>query len=177
VGITVDDPAAALAAFTDGVERRVDVGRLEDRVFLNNVSFGVYAHLVHRREHHRRRRETLARARALAEVVRHRHAVGLSLDGRQISARVVLVSNNAYELDVLSIGERRRLDEGLLHVYASKGVLRAGWQELARARLTIDAPGHRLRAAVDGEPEVVRTPVELEIEPQALRMLVPPARG
>ena len=112
-GITADDPAAALSAFTDGVEQRVDVGRLGDRLFLNNVSFGVYAHLVHRREHHRRRSEALARLRALGEVVRHRHEVGLSLDGRPVSARVVLVSNNAYDLDVLSLGERRRLDEGL----------------------------------------------------------------
>ena len=49
-----------------GEERRIDVGRVGERLFLNNVSLGLYARLVHRREHHRRRREALARLRALA---------------------------------------------------------------------------------------------------------------
>src|SRR5205823_363926 len=46
-GLDRDDPLAALAAFVGGVERRVDVGRTGDRVFLNNLSLGVYARLVH----------------------------------------------------------------------------------------------------------------------------------
>ena len=56
LGLDRDDPIGALAAFGDGVERRVDVARAGDRLFLNNVSLGIYARLVHRREHHRRRR-------------------------------------------------------------------------------------------------------------------------
>ena len=45
-GIDRDDPLGALRAFA-GEERRVDVGRLGDgRVFLNTVSFGLYAALV-----------------------------------------------------------------------------------------------------------------------------------
>src|SRR5919201_933506 len=55
-----DDPIAALSAF-EGDERRVDVGRANSRLFLNNVSLGLYARLVHRRERHRRRSEALAR--------------------------------------------------------------------------------------------------------------------
>jgi diacylglycerol kinase family enzyme len=173
LGLDRDDPVAALDAFADGVERRVDVGRVGGRLFLNNVSLGVYAHLVHRRERHRRRRVALARLRALEAVVRHRHAVGLTVDGAPVNARVVLVSNNAYELSVLSLGERARLDEGLLHVYAPRGLLRSEWRERSCERVTIDAPPHRVRAAVDGEPEVLTTPLELRVEPQALRVLVP----
>src|SRR5918912_4098465 len=45
-GIDRDDPLGALRAFA-GEERRVDVGRLgDDGVFLNTVSFGLYAALV-----------------------------------------------------------------------------------------------------------------------------------
>ena len=58
-------------------------------------------------------------------------------------------------------------------MYTSTGVLRTGWQELARERVTVDAPGGSLRAAVDGEPVELATPIELEIQPRALRMLVP----
>jgi hypothetical protein len=86
---------------------------------------------------------------------------------------VVLVSNNAYTLSVLSIGERERLDEGRLHLYVPTGVLRSDWVERNAAELTIDARGGRVRAAVDGEPEVLETPIEFRIEPRALRVLMP----
>jgi diacylglycerol kinase family enzyme len=177
VGLDRDDPVGALAAFTGGVERRVDTGRVNDRLFLNNVSLGVYAHLVHRRERHRRRRNALARLRALGAVVRHRHGMGMTIDGEPVHARVVLVSNNAYELSVLSLGERERLDEGLLHVYAPRGLLRSGWRERSCEQVTIDTRAHRVRAAVDGEPEVLQTPLELRIEPLTLRVLLPRRPG
>src|SRR5919202_3649904 len=53
-GLDRDDPLGALAAF-EGRERRIDVGRVGERLFLNNVSLGLYARLPHRRDHHRRR--------------------------------------------------------------------------------------------------------------------------
>jgi diacylglycerol kinase family enzyme len=173
LGLDRGDPVAALAAFEEPVERQVDVGRVNDRLFLNNVSLGAYAGLVHRRERHRRRREALARLRALAAVARAPHGVGITIDGRPVEARVVLVSNNAYALGVLSIGERERLDEGRLHLYAPTGLLRSSWEERSCVALTIDARAHRLRAAVDGEPEVLDTPLEFRIDPVALRVLVP----
>ena len=84
LGLDRDDPIAALAAFDDGVERRVDVGRANDRLFLNNVSLGIYARLVHRREHHRRRRDALARLRALALTVQdRRRRQRFTIDGRR----------------------------------------------------------------------------------------------
>jgi diacylglycerol kinase family enzyme len=173
VGLDRGDPVHALAAFEDRVERVIDVGRVNGRLFLNNVSLGVYAHLVHRREEHRRRRDTLARLRAFAAVAQHRQSDELTVDGEPVDARVVLVSNNEYELSVLSLGERKRLDEGLLHVYAPSGLLRAGWEERGRVSVTVGARVGRLRAAVDGEPDVLETPIEFRIEPGALRVLLP----
>jgi diacylglycerol kinase family enzyme len=173
VGLDRDDPIGALDAFVDGSERLIDVGRVNDRPFLNNVSLGVYAQLVHRREHHRRRSNAFARLCALAIVAAHREPIDITVDGRPVEARVLLVSNNAYTLDVLSIGERERLDEGCLHLYAPTGTVRTNWEERAGARFTIDAPRGRLAAAVDGEPEELVTPIEFRIEPGALRVLLP----
>lgn len=174
VGLDRDDPIAALAAF-EGTERRVDVGRVNERVFLNNVSLGMYAQLVHEREEHRRRRETLARARAVVIALRHLSSRGLSVDGEPVDCRVLLVSNNEYKLDLLSIGERERLDEGLLYLHAGSGILRASWTERSGERFTVDARAGSLRAAIDGEPARLTTPLEFKIEPGALRVLVPPA--
>ena len=85
---------------------------------------------------------------------------------------VLLVANNAYDLSPPTLGERDRLDEGLLHVYGVGGLLPSlRWEEHG-ASFTIDGPG-ALRAAVDGEPDVLTAPVAFRIEPQALRVLVP----
>ncbi|UOX93101.1 hypothetical protein MUY14_21685 [Amycolatopsis sp. FBCC-B4732] len=46
LGLDRDDPAAALDAFGEAVERRVDLGVVENRVFVNNVSLGAYAAVV-----------------------------------------------------------------------------------------------------------------------------------
>jgi len=46
LGLDRDDPAAGLDALRDGVELRVDLGRINGRPFVNNASFGVYAEVV-----------------------------------------------------------------------------------------------------------------------------------
>ena len=176
LGLDRDDPLAALAGF-EGEERRVDVGRAGGRRFLNNVSFGLYAALVHRREHHRRRRQALAGLRALSLSLRRRPRIWARIDGEPVKARVVLVANNAYELSLFSIGERECLDGGRLHVYAAKGWLPSSWDERSGEQFTIDSEAGKLEAAVDGEPDELETPLELSIEPGALRLLVPRAPG
>jgi diacylglycerol kinase family enzyme len=175
LGLDRDDPLAALDAF-DGEERRVDVGRAGERRFLNNVSCGLYAALVHRREHHRRRRQALAGLRALWLSLRERPGAWARIDGEPVRARVLLVANNAYELSLFSIGVRERLDEGRLHLYAAKGVLPRSWEEQAGERFTLDARGERLSAAIDGEAVELETPLELAVERGALRVLLPRAQ-
>jgi diacylglycerol kinase family enzyme len=165
LGLDRDDPVGALRAF-DGGERRIDVGRADDRLFLNNVSLGVYARLVHRRERHRRRRVAFARLRAWAILLTHREPLGITIDGDPVESRLVLVANNAYVLEFPTLGARERLDEGQLHLYVP-GDERVG------ERFVVDSAAGRLEAAIDGEPEVLDTPIEFRIEPRALRVLVP----
>ena len=177
LGLDRDDPIGALAAF-DGEERSIDVGRVGDRLFLNNVSLGLYALLVHRRERHRRRRELLARVRALLLVAReHRGKERFTIDGKPVAARVVLVACNAYRLDLFSVGERERLDEGGLHLYVPHGFRRVTWDERSCTELTVDSASASLRAAIDGEPARLATPLEFRVEPRALRVLVPRTPG
>jgi diacylglycerol kinase family enzyme len=178
LGLDRDDPVAALDAFgPTGSERRIDVGKVAGRVFLNNVSLGVYASLVHEREGHRRRSNAFARLRALLLTARNREPPGLTIDGEQVEAQVALVSNNDYTLEVFSLGERERLDEGQLRLYLAAGWRLSEWEERAVTSLTIDAARHRIKAAVDGEPFAFETPLEFSIDPLALRVLVPPAPG
>ena len=166
-GIDRDDPLGALRAF-GGEERRVDVGRLGDgRVFLNTVSFGLYAALVAEED------RVGSRLRALLRrVVRGGH-VRLRIDGEPVTARIVVVGNNVYRLHPLDVGSRPRLDGGVLHLGIARGLLPRSWEERRAARFTIEAEAPSLDVAVDGEAVRLRPPVELRVEPRALRLLVP----
>jgi diacylglycerol kinase family enzyme len=173
LGLDRNDPLAALKAFAAGTERRVDVARIADRIFLNNISFGGYAGLVHEREHHRRRGEALARARALVKVARHRHGLHARVNGEEVRARVLLIGNNRYDVDLFTLGVRERLDEGMLQLWAAAGWLPTTWEEQVGPSFRIEVPGGRVRAAIDGEPVELDSPLELESVPQGLRVLVP----
>jgi diacylglycerol kinase family enzyme len=177
VGLDRNDPLAALAAYDDGVERRVDVGRVNERLFLNNVSLGVYAGLVHRREHHRRRGEALARARGLLSVAHHRHRLHVRVNGEELVARVLLIGNNRYEVSLFTLGEREQLDRGELQLWAAAGVFPTAWEERIDARFTLELAAGTVRAAIDGEPVVLESPLEVESLPGALRVLLPVAQG
>jgi diacylglycerol kinase family enzyme len=172
LGLDREDPIGALRSF-GGRERRIDVGRAGERLFLNNVSLGLYARLVHRREQHRLRREAFARVRAWAIVLTHRTPLGITIDGTAVESRLVLVANNAYLLELPTVGERERLDEGKLHLYVPDG----DPPERVGERFVIDALARRLEAALDGEPHVLEMPVEFRIEPRALRVFVPATEG
>jgi diacylglycerol kinase family enzyme len=173
LGLDRDNPFAALAAFADGTERRIDVGSANGRVFLNNVSLGVYAGLVHRRERHRRRGEALARGRALLAVARQRHRVRARVNEEDVLARAIFVGNNRYELDLFTLGARPRLDEARLFLWIAAGVLPTAWDERTAPSFRLELGAGRVRAAVDGEPHVFEPPLELESLPGALRVRIP----
>jgi diacylglycerol kinase family enzyme len=174
LGLDRADPIGALAAFEQGVERSVDLARVNGRGFVNNASLGIYADLVEEREHHRRRGVALARLRALARTVRNREATHLTIDGDAAEVRVLVIANNAYTLSGVEMGSRERLDEGRLHVYRAERLLPGGWTELpARSSLRVESPQPRLTVALDGEPVELVTPLDFASEPGALRVLVP----
>jgi diacylglycerol kinase family enzyme len=195
--IDKDDPIGALAAF-EGRERRIDVGAVGGRLFLNNVSLGLYASFVHDAERKTRNRLMAFLRMAPAALGRGRSPLDVSFEfeGKrdQHAALVVLVANNDYRIESMAdLGERARLDEGLLHAYVIEAVTRRallallaraavgnvdeaeGLVEWAAERFSVEASHARIHAAIDGEPVVLETPLEFEVKPGALRVLVPPS--
>ena len=59
LGLERDDPGH-LDAFRDGVERRIDYATVGDRLFVNNVSLGVYATIVQQEGYREAKAETAA---------------------------------------------------------------------------------------------------------------------
>src|SRR3984957_13000532 len=115
LGVDRDDVVGALDAFTKGRERVVDLAEVNGRVFVNNVSLGVYAEAVQQGGYRD------AKLRTIADTVPTAIGPGeqpLDLewtgpDGRDHNtAAVVLISNDKYRLGrVLGSGTRPRLDE------------------------------------------------------------------
>jgi diacylglycerol kinase family enzyme len=196
LGLDYDDPVSVLDAFRGGQERRVDVGSVDGRVFLNNVSLGLYASLVHDPCHETKNRLVAALRMIPAAFGKSRLPLDLTVEveGRteRRSALVLLVANNDYSLDAISdLGQRTRLDEGCLHAYVVEAVdswrlvglfARAlsgrigptvGWVEWTSKRFEVAARRHRAHVAIDGEPDVLTPPLVFEIRPRALRVLIP----
>jgi diacylglycerol kinase family enzyme len=195
VGLDPGDPLAALASF-DGRERRVDVGAVDGRVFLNNVSLGLYASLVHDPKHRTKNRLVALARMGPAALGRSRRPLTLSFtvhghDERH-DALVAVVANNDYGVETFAdVGSRERLDEGRLHAYVIEAVearrlvhllARAavgrlagaeGWMEYAAPRFVIESSRPRIHAAIDGEPVALPGRVEFELRPRGLRLLVP----
>ena len=114
LGVDRDDVVGALDAFVDGGERRVDLAEINGRVFVNNVSLGLYAEAVQRAGY----RE--AKIRTLLDTVPEMvgpdaeapHLSWAGPDGAS-SAVALLVSNNSYRLGrALGSGTRPRIDKG-----------------------------------------------------------------
>ena len=120
LGVDRDDVVGALDAFVDGGERIVDLAEVNGRVFVNNVSLGLYAEAVQREGYRDAKLRTL-----LDTVPDVLGPGGGELDMRWTgpgghehrSGAMVLVSNNKYRLGrAVGSGTRPRIDDGLLGI-------------------------------------------------------------
>jgi diacylglycerol kinase family enzyme len=181
VGVDRRDLVGALDAFTDGVERRIDVARVNGRLFLNNVSLGIYGDAVQRPEYRDAKARTLlATAQAVLGPGGAAPELGL-VDDEGCEHRhpaAVLVSNNPYALHrPLVTGTRPSLTSGRLGILVldRPDHTTPGGREPGRAwtatSLNVDAPGP-VPAGVDGESVELNPPLQLVILPAALRVRI-----
>ena len=120
LGVDRDDVVGSLDAFKDGFERTIDLATVNGNVFVNNVSLGVYAHIVQSDDYRDAKMQTAANALP-ALLGPGADAFDFEIDHPDGSvvhhSCLVLVSNNVYELTRLGgFGSRARLDEGVLGV-------------------------------------------------------------
>jgi diacylglycerol kinase family enzyme len=183
LGVDRSDVVGALDAFVDGVERVVDLAEVNGRVFVNNVSLGIYGEAVQRSGYRD------AKLRTLLETIPDTVGPGRQKgpltwadpDGElRESHATVLVSNNAYRLGRL-IGSgtplRPHLDEGLLGIIVvgerpgapthSLKLPRA-WREWTVLSFMVGAD-ERVAAGIDGEAAWVEAPLSFRTRPQALK--------
>ena len=187
LGLDREDPSTCLDALRDGVEMRVDLGEVNGRPFVNNVSFGAYAAIVERPEYRDEKLKTtldllpdLLTSTTGPRLVARADAV--TLQGPQ----ALLVSNNPYNTgDVAGLGRRPRIDGGVLGVIGVRaanamdaarmlrGRRAAGLTLIVADEVEVDADVAEVPAGVDGESVRLATPVRCRVRPGALRVRVP----
>ncbi len=197
LGIDREDPRKSLDAFRDGIERRIDYATVGDRLFVNNVSLGIYATIVQQPGYREAKSET---TKALLPKMLGRTQEPFDLqfsepDGTDVDgAFLIQVSNNPYVLGAtLDASQRRRLDTGKLGVVAITAATGAEaaqvvtlsaigqrrrsrhWHEFTTERFEVRSRSGRAFAGIDGEALELETPLRFEIHPRGLRLLVPKA--
>jgi diacylglycerol kinase family enzyme len=198
LGLDRKDVVGALDAFTDGVERRIDLACVNDRIFVNNASLGLYARVVQSGDYRGAKlttwRHMLPELLGPGKAVADLHFVGPDEKAWDDPA-LVMVSNNPYLLRGSGSGTRPRLDTGELGIFVTQigratdlaklvtlgsiglsqrfGGLR-GWSS---PDFEVSS-GSCVAAGIDGEALSLAPPLRFQSLPGALRVRVPrQARG
>jgi diacylglycerol kinase family enzyme len=193
LGLDRRDVLGALDAFGDAIERRIDLAEVNGRVFVNNVSLGLYAEIVRSPAYRDAKVETALSALpsmlgpgtepfalSFTDVVGRRHE----------RAHVIQVSNDAYGETVDGRTTRPRLDAGALGVIsvevrddrAARSLIAAaaaghperfeGYGSWVAPTFEVDAPAP-VAAGLDGESVTLDVPLIFTTRPLALRIRLP----
>jgi len=184
LGVDRNDVVGALEALVDGGERRVDLGEVNGRVFVNNVSLGLYADAVQQPGYRAAKLHTLLDT--IPDVLgpdAAAPALRWSEGTNEESAAAILISNNPYRLGhALGSGTRPRLDRGELGVTvlapilfgADGGATRKLSMRQWHTRTFAVMASASVAAGVDGEALRLEAPLHFSVRPQALRVRIAP---
>jgi diacylglycerol kinase family enzyme len=183
LGVDRDDVVGALDAFVRGVERIVDLADVNGRVFVNNVSLGIYGEAVNQPGYRDAKLRTLLETipEALAWQSPEAELRWTEPDGESRTGRpTMLVSNDPYRFDIhIGSALRPRLDEGLLGIAILGGPprsLRHSTPSPRRREWT--APSFAVEAeapvfsGIDGEAATLAPPLRFQARPGALRVRI-----
>ena len=176
----------------------IDVGQVNDRVFINNSSLGMYPQLVIDRDSQQRNygmSKWPAMFLAMIKVLRRFPLVEVTVTTDEKTVRrktpLVFIGNNRYQLDLFQIGKRTCLKQGELSLYVATAQTRWGVFKLCLHALLgtlrqsrdfetvcvgscqIGSRRHRMHVAVDGEVIRGSPPLDYRIRAGALRVCVP----
>ncbi len=184
----------AVQLIAQGATRRVDVGEVNGRVFVNNSSLGVYPRIValRRRSGASGRGKWLAALWATMAVLRRRPfmAVRIRTPEETLLRRTpfVFVGNNEYRMSGIDAGSRESLTGGRLALYVMhaerrRSLLLLGWRvvlqgvdrvrelELFQVEEAVIETRGRVGVALDGEVRAMTPPLTYRIRPLALTVV------
>ncbi len=195
----LEDAARIIA---DGHRITVDVGVVNEHIFLNNSSIGLYPAIVAEREQ-QQKYSGLGKWPALVEATFHAlrdpacfHAV-VCIQGQQVDLRTpfIFVGNNAYVVEGFSMGKREGMEDGVLSLYIlhpkkALGLIWLGVRSLLGmgshsgdfddflvTEFHIESQQSNIEVATDGEVQKMQSPIRYRIRSRALHVLAPRAES
>ncbi len=178
--------------------KKIDVGEVNGRTFINNSSIGFYPKIVKHREFHTKKlgfNKWLAMAVAVINVFRRFHSVDVKLhsgsDTITTKTPFVFIGNNEYKTDLFNPGIRSSLSDGLLSIYfpdttgkisMTKFAYLALLNKLNQAddfvmenskEITIETKKKTLEVSADGEILKLDTPLKYKIKPLSIKVIIP----
>ena len=189
----------SIACIATGITRRVDVGSVNGRIFINNSSVGAYPRAVEQREelrHRFRLRKHIAGVIATLRTFAQRPMVDatIELDGKvtHCTTPFIFIGNNVYTIHLFAVQFRSSLSDGRLCIYTTRangirGLLHLLWLSLwnrldqsrdfemhcgSHAVIRLHKP--HVRVSRDGEVSRMDTPLHYHLNPGALEVFAPP---
>jgi diacylglycerol kinase family enzyme len=192
------DTAESVLCISRGHTCKVDLGSVNDRLFINNSSIGAYPRAVEERDELRSRFQLRKHAAGVLATLRTfaQHPVvdaTIELDGSTLRSTgpFVFVGNNVYSVKLFSVNHRASLTEGKLCIYTARcngvaGLLHLLWLSLwgrleqsrhfemhTGAEAVIRLPKRQVRVSKDGEVLRLSTPLHYRVLPRALEVFAP----
>jgi diacylglycerol kinase family enzyme len=188
----------AVETVVAGRLQHVDVAYVNDHLFLNNSSIGIYPGVVELREELRRRghNKWASFAVAIAKTVRRDAELFLQvkIEEHMIETRTpfLFIGNNEYAIEGIRLGSRAALDRGQLFAYLAPRTRTRELPKLLLLALAGQARKHGafatlesadmwvqtrdnapLQVSADGEVVILAPPLHYRIAPRALRVIAP----
>jgi diacylglycerol kinase family enzyme len=195
IPLTIPEAVAVIAA---GHQVRLDVAQVNERVFINNSSLGIYPRVVLDRDQQQNRfgwSKWPAMTIALFRGLRRFPLVEVRLQTSDQSVvrltPMVFIGNNLYQIDLLNIGKRSCLDKGELSLYLANVQSRWGMFKLTMRAMVgrlqqsrdfeshclqecwINSKRHQLHVSADGEVIELKPPLHYRSLKGALPVFVP----
>ena len=192
------DLEAAVHTAVNGSVAEINVGEVNGRVFLSRSSVGLYPlALRHREEMFRRfgRSRFVALLSGATALVRWGNIMTIRLTTESgahlFRSRFVFVCNNPEELHYFNLPGRECIDADQFAVYVPKplampGMLRLGFRMLRRQaqesrdfdifcsrEVFLEIEPSRIPVSLDGEVEIMKSPLHYRLRLDALRTRVP----
>ena len=193
------DLEGAVQTVVSGKVAEINVGEVNGRVFLSRSSVGLYpVALRYREKMYRRfgRSRFIALLSGATALFRWRNVMTVRLTteaGERLSrSRFVFICNNPEELNYFNLRGQECIEANKFAVYLPKplrsvGILRLGFRMLLRQarenrdfdalcgrELRLDVEPAMVPVSLDGEVEMMRTPLRYELRLRALKVRVPP---
>jgi diacylglycerol kinase family enzyme len=193
-----EDTAEATRVLLDATVCPVQVGLINDRVFLVNASLGLYPQLLEERETYKQqfgRSRLVALGAGVITLLREHRQLVLNLEqegqSRVLRTPTLVVGNNSLQLERIGLPQAHAVQQGQLLAIAVQPVgtlalfgllCRGALGQLGDAdnlvsfafeRLTVRPyRRRRVKVAMDGEVTWLHTPLVFQVSPQPLPLLV-----